>query len=284
LSGSATVALTIIAPASFSLSASPASLYLNQGYSTAGTIQITGSGGFTSAVTLSASGLPSGVTASISPNPATSTSTITLSAASSALIMGPVTVTVTGISGSLTRTTSFALTVVGPPSFTLSGSGFAVARGSTTGNSTTITATPVNYFAGTVALGCTVTPQVFDNAPTCSLSPVSLTISGTTAQTSTLTVHTTSTSAQKRPGPLFWPSAGGSVLALLLLFRAPRRWRNWMATLGLLAVFVALGASGCISTNSNSSSGGTPAGTYTVTVTGTSGSVWVSSQIQVTVN
>jgi hypothetical protein len=74
------------------------------------------------------------------------------------------------------------------------------------------------------------------------------------------------------------------MLALLLLFRAPRRWRNWMATLGLLAVVIALGVSGCVSTNGGGSTGGTPTGTYNVTVTGSSGSIWVSSQIQVIVN
>jgi hypothetical protein len=194
-------------------------------------------------------------------------------------------VNVTGVSGSLTRTETFALTVAGPPSFSFSGSPLTVAHGSTTGNTTTITATPVNYFAGTITLGCVVTPQVFNNAPTCSLSPTSLVMDGTTLQTATLTIHTTaSNTSQNKIGPLFWPSAGGSVLAVLLLFRAPRRWRKWTAMLGLLAVLAVLGSAGCLTTNGNSSSGGTPTGTYTVTVTGTSGSIWVSNQIQVTVN
>ncbi|MDR3724355.1 MAG: hypothetical protein P4K83_07690 [Terracidiphilus sp.] len=284
LNASATIALTVTIPPSFTLSASPASLSVGQGYSSADTIQITGSGGFTSAVRLSVAGLPTGVTASFSPNPAASTSTITLTAASSAPLTGPVTVTVTGVSGSLVRTATFAVTVTGPPSFSLSGAGFTVARGATSGNTATLTATPVNAFSGTVALSCTVTPQSFSNAPTCSLSPASLTMNGTTAQTSTLTIHTTSTSAQNRTRPLFLPSAGGSALALLFLLRAPRRWRNWTAMLGLLAVFIAVGASGCISSSSSISTGGTPTGTYTVTVTGSSGSIWVSNQMQVVVN
>ena len=50
------------------------------------TITVTPQNGFSSSVSLSASGLPSGVTASFSPNPANTSSTLTLTAASSATI------------------------------------------------------------------------------------------------------------------------------------------------------------------------------------------------------
>src|SRR5262249_52961064 len=48
----------------FALSASPASLTINRGASGTSTITVTRTGGFTDAVSLSASGLPAGVTAS----------------------------------------------------------------------------------------------------------------------------------------------------------------------------------------------------------------------------
>ena len=67
--------------------------------------------GFTGSVTLSASGLPSGVTASFSPNPTTGyTNTLTLTASSYAT-PGQSTVTVTGVSGNQTASTTLALTV-----------------------------------------------------------------------------------------------------------------------------------------------------------------------------
>ncbi len=55
--------------------------------------------------------------------------------------------------------------------------------------------TPSNSWTGTVALTCAVTTSISNatSAPTCSLSPTSVSISSTTAQTSTLTATTTST-------------------------------------------------------------------------------------------
>lgn len=94
----------------FSLSANPSSLTVNQGSSKTSTITVTPSGGFSGSVTLSASGLPSGVTAGFSPNPTTSTSTLTLTASATAT-PGTSTVTITGVSGSLTHTTTLSLTV-----------------------------------------------------------------------------------------------------------------------------------------------------------------------------
>jgi regulation of enolase protein 1 (concanavalin A-like superfamily) len=94
----------------FTLSSSPGSLTVTQGTSGASTITVTAQNGFNGSVSLSTSGLPSGVTASFSPNPTTGASTLTLTA-SAAAIIGTVPVTVTGVSGSLTHTTSISLTV-----------------------------------------------------------------------------------------------------------------------------------------------------------------------------
>src|SRR5208282_3360100 len=71
---------------------------------------------FSSATTLSATGLPTGVTAAFSANPVTppangsATSVLTLTASATATI-GTATVTVTGTSGSLNHSTTIALTV-----------------------------------------------------------------------------------------------------------------------------------------------------------------------------
>src|SRR5579884_2855955 len=94
----------------FSLSASPASVSVTQGSTATSTITETASGGFTGSVTLSASGLPSGVTATFGTNPTTSTSVVTFTASSTATL-GTATVTITGTSGTLTHTTTISLTV-----------------------------------------------------------------------------------------------------------------------------------------------------------------------------
>src|SRR6266480_409240 len=99
----------------FSLSASPNSVGVTRGSSARSTITITRQNGFNSGVTLSASGLPSGVTASFNPitvNPPTTSSTVTFTASSNAA-GGTFTVTIKGTStsGTLSHTTTIRLTV-----------------------------------------------------------------------------------------------------------------------------------------------------------------------------
>jgi hypothetical protein len=83
---------------------------LTQGSSGTSTITITPETGFTGSVTLSATGLPSGVTAAFSPNPATGTSQLTLTASSTATT-GTVSLMITGTSGTVVSSTTLALTV-----------------------------------------------------------------------------------------------------------------------------------------------------------------------------
>jgi subtilase family serine protease len=108
----ATVSLTVTAVASgnFTLSASPTSLTITRSSHGTTTITIDPSNGFAGGVTLSATGLGTGVTASFSPNPTTGTSTLTLTASSSATT-GTRTVTISGVSGSLSHTTTISLRV-----------------------------------------------------------------------------------------------------------------------------------------------------------------------------
>jgi hypothetical protein len=94
----------------FSLSASPSSLSVTQGSSGSSTITVNKLNGFTGSVSLSASGLPAGVTASFGTNPTTSTSVVTFTASSTATT-GAKTVTITGTSGTLSHTTSINLTI-----------------------------------------------------------------------------------------------------------------------------------------------------------------------------
>ena len=98
----------------FSISSSPASISVTQGTIGTTTISTTISGSFNSAVALSASGLPSGATASFSPTsiaaPGSGSSTMTITVGS-ATVTGTYNVTVTGTGGGKTHTANVSLTV-----------------------------------------------------------------------------------------------------------------------------------------------------------------------------
>jgi subtilase family serine protease len=186
LTATTTVSLTVNSTSSpsFSVSASPTSVTVAQGSSGTSTITVTSSGGFNSATTLSASGLPSGVTAAFSTNPVTpaangsATSTLTLTASSSATV-GTATVTITGTSGSTTHSTTISLTVssTGTKNFalSLSPSSFTIDERGTVG--TTLTITSVDGFSGSVELSVNEFPSGV--SATASSNPVSVSANGT---------------------------------------------------------------------------------------------------------
>lgn len=184
--------------ANFSLSASPSSVTVTQGSSASSTITVTPSGGFTGSVTLSASGLPSGVTASFGTNPTTSTSSVTFTASATATT-GTSTVTITGTSGSLSHTTTISLTVnaTATPNFSLSASPSSLTVKQGTSGSSTITVTSSGGFTGSVTLSNSALPSgvtaSFGTNPTTSTSVLTFTASSTaTTGTSTITVTGTS--------------------------------------------------------------------------------------------
>jgi endoglucanase len=183
----------------FTLAASASSLSVTQGSSATDTITVDDVDGFTGSVTFTASGLPSGVTASFNPASSASSSVLTLTASSTAAT-GPVTVTVTGTSGSTTATTTIALTVNAKPilGFTLapSPSSFSVTQGSK--GTSTITLTDTGGFTGSVSFTASGLPS----GVTASFSPPSSTSSSVltltaspTAATGSATVTVTGTSA-----------------------------------------------------------------------------------------
>ena len=104
-----TVGASAAAP-EFSLSASPSSLSIGRGKSGTSTITVTKLNSFSSSVNLSASALPKGVTASFNPSVTTGSSMLTLKVSSAAAV-GTTTITVKGVSGSLSHTAAITLTV-----------------------------------------------------------------------------------------------------------------------------------------------------------------------------
>ena len=95
---------------SFSLEASPSTVYLKQDENATSTITVHPSGDFNGSVTLLASRLPAGVTASFDPQSTTSASKLVFVAAKDA-IAGLSSITITGTSGNLTQSVTISLAV-----------------------------------------------------------------------------------------------------------------------------------------------------------------------------
>ena len=277
------LSLTVNAPPNFSLSAAPGSLSVIQGNSSSPTtITVNPTGGFTGSVTLTASGLPSGVTAAFTPTTTTSTSTLTLTASSSAAT-GLAAITVTGTSGSIVQSTNLNLTVTvnAPQSYSISAgtpNPATISPGST--SSVPLSLVSVNGYTGSVTLSCSVAPVV-SPAATCSISgtnPVAVSSGGGSATVTLLAAGPTATLGHSANAlyALWLPLPALAFIGLSVGSGAARRKK----ALGLLALWTVLaftvvlpacGSGAGASTGSGSSkvgNSGTPAGTYTITVTG----------------
>ncbi len=157
LTHTATVTFVVNAPVDFTLAASPSSQTVTSGGATSYGVTINPVSGFSGQVTLSLSGLPSGANGSFAPNPATGSATLSVTT-STITPTGGYTLTITGVSGSLTHTTTVTLVVV-TPDFTLSASpsSHTVTQGGATNYSVTINAT--GGFVGQVTLSVSGLPS-----------------------------------------------------------------------------------------------------------------------------
>jgi xyloglucan-specific exo-beta-1,4-glucanase len=198
LTRTATINLTVAQPQTpdFSLSPNPSSLTINRGASGTSTITITRTGGFTGSVAFSASGAPSGVTASFNPTSATGNSSVLTLTASSTATLGAATVTVTGTGGGLTRTTTINLTVNQPqtPDFSLTANPTSLTVNRGASGTSTVTVTRTGGFTGDVTLSASglpsgVSASFGSNPATGTSSVLTLTASGTaTLGAATVTV------------------------------------------------------------------------------------------------
>jgi hypothetical protein len=144
----------------------------------------------------------------------------------------------------------------------------------------TLTINPGTGFSGSVQLTCTGAPA----ASTCTVSPNPLAL-GSTPTPITVSVKTTGAIAKVLPqqegspwsGRLALFAVGGVFGTLLLTGSNSRRRSRLLLTLAVAAIGASLSCGGGGSPGSGGGGGGgnpgTPAGNYTVTVTGTSGSV-----------
>jgi len=287
---------------SFTLAPSAASLSIAQGASGTDTIVVTDVSPFAGAVTLAASGLPSGVTATFGTNPATGSSVVTF-AASSAAAAGTSTVTITGTSGALTASTTISLTVTSStctptaitPYLQVNGAGWqqastaSVASGSTVNlgpqplsgtwswagpNGFTSSARQLNGIA--LSSGANTYVATYTNSSSCkSTQSFAITVTGSgsftlspSASTLSLTQATSGTDTISVKDVT--PFAGSVTLAVTGL------------PTGVTAAFGSNPTTGSSLLTLTASNSATP-GNYTITITGTSGSLTASTTIALTV-
>jgi hypothetical protein len=177
------------------------------------------------------------------------------------------------------NTANFALSA-SPTSLT-------VAQGAT--GTLKLTVTPAGGFNQAVALSCSGAPSM----STCAVSPASITpTDGVTPVVATVTITTQSASLVRSPAselklpPPSW-QAIFAALAIVFLSLMSRRSRlsAQFALLALsLSALLALGCGGSHSAPPPPPSGGTPKGTSTLTLTGTSGTMNNSTSVTLTVN
>ena len=167
---------------SFTLSASPSSISVVQGSNGASTITATPSDGFNSAISLTASGQPSGVTVGFSPTSisggsGSSTATFTVASTTSP---GTYTVTVTGTGGGVTKTTTVSLTVTSSTaSFSLSASPTSLSVTRNTSKTVTITSAATGGFNSAISLSASGQ----GSGETITFNPTSITGSGSSTMT-----------------------------------------------------------------------------------------------------
>ena len=316
----ATVTLTVTAAPNFTLAASPASLSVVQGNQGTSTITTTVSGGFNSAITLSAAGVPAGTTVNFSPNPIAApgagSSTMTIAVGSSTAV-GTYPITVTANGGGIQRTATVTLTVTAVGNFTIATSPTSLSVGQGSAGTSTITTTISGGFNNAITLSAAGMPS----GTTVSFSPNPIPAPGAGSSTMTITVGASTTAGTY---PITVTGSGGGIQRTATVTLTVTVASNFAITASPTSLTVgqnnqgtstitttisggfnsaiSLSASGMPSGTTVSFSpstiaapgagsstmtitvgSGTVAGTYPITVTGTGGSIQQSTTVTLTV-
>jgi len=180
--------LNDVSSPSFTVSATPASLSVVQGTQGSSTITTAISGGFNSAISLTASGAPSGTTVSFNPStipaPGSGNSTMTMTVGSSTPV-GTYPITVTASGGSIRQTTTVSLTVTAnQPSLTVSASPASL----TTVQGTQATSTVTTAIGGGFNSAVSLTASGAPSGTTVSFNPSTIPAPGAGSSAMTITV------------------------------------------------------------------------------------------------
>lgn len=277
----------------FALSASPLTpVSIPAGQSATSTLTITAIAGSVGTVVnfspSNCTGLPTGATCSFSPSSVTFdgttpvTATLTVSTLGNVAPSGPTTISITPTNSPATTTTVSLTVAATNQAFTLTTNAttFPVSAGGTVGVNITVvgTGSPTAFVTnGVTALPVTYSCTGLPLETTCSLGGTNLSNLTSTSSTVTVNIVTEGPTTQLRP-PL---GRGSRIFYALLLpglfgivFVAGSRTRA-MRLLSLVVVLgfstLWLGACGGGSSGNGTKNPGTPPGTYTVTISGTTG-------------
>ena len=263
----------------FALIDSAPSVTLPQGGKATLTMTSIVGGGFNSAITLSASGQPSGVSISFSPPSLNGASTSEVSVSVGfAVPAGTYPIVITGTSGNKTATASTSLAVVAAPAFLLAAAPSSITVNSGGQGAVALTVTPQNGFNSAVSFSCSGLPA----GVTCSFNPT--TITPLAAPVTTYLTFTDASSASILPAksdPEI-PALSVAFAGLLFTFGKARRFRGWSVVgLVMISLGMVIGCSG----GSSSGGGGKPQPTTSnITITATSGSLQQTTTISLTLN
>jgi len=184
--------------------------------------------------------------------------------------------------------------------FAVTGAPVTIQGGATTGNTSTVTVTEAGGFIGEVTLTAVLSsgPSGAQDPPSFSFGASSPVLIGPAHPSSTATLAITTTAAtgcsqaeQAHRGVLWyavpWYAGGGAVLACALFLGGLPRRRNRRYALGVLVVLILasglLACSGSGGSSCNGGATGTTPGTYTITVTGTSGPTTATGTVTLSV-
>jgi hypothetical protein len=297
--------LTVTAVGNFTVLAEPSSLTVQQDSGGTTTIRIKASKGFNQAVTLSASGMPSGVKATFDTNPTRSLSTLALSVGSS-VATGTYSITVTGTAGNLSHSTTVTLSVTAA-GFTLSATPNAVTVARSSSATSTIAIIPAKGFSGSVTLAAAGLPAgvtaSFSPDPATSSSTLTLTASNTAASGTVAVTITGMSGSQNSSTTLMLTVEGDFTVLAEPSSLTVQQNSGGTTTIRIKASkgfnqAVTLSASGMpsgvkatfdtnpthsLSTLALSVGSSVATGTYSITVTGTAGSLSDSAIVTLTV-
>jgi cellulose 1,4-beta-cellobiosidase len=309
-----TLTLTVTARPEFTISVSPTTLSVPVNTNPTVSLTVAYVGGLTGSVSLSASGLPTGVAANFAPSSFNSpggTATVNFTSQASTP-PGTYNVLLTGTDGSTVNSATLTLTIPGSSNgFTLkpSATSLTVAQGSS--GTDTITVTDVGTFTGSVSF----TESGLPSGVTASFSPTSSTSSSvltltasSTATTGAFTVTVTGTSGSTTATTTFTLSVTGSGAGFTLTPSGStlsvtqgssgtdtitvKDVNGFTGSVSFAATGMPSGVTASFSPTSSTSSSvltltasstATTGGPVTVTITGTSGSVKATTTIALTV-
>jgi len=166
------------------------------------------------------------------------------------------------------------------PDFSMFGDTVAISAAGGSGTST-ITVDGRNGYSGTITFTCAASSLTAKIGCTVSGGPITLS-SGTPSGTVTLSVTTAAAALAPGSAPL-WLGSSGALVAGVFLFGIPARRRRWGLALTIITIALILSAAGCGGSSHSGGGTGTPAGTYTISVTGSDGTTSHTTNVAVAV-